>query len=527
MKNVIRFTELMDVLFHGSLTLKRRVLAYLASILLVTLGLIFVMFFFPGFWGRGKIGVRNMLNARLETVHESISERIELMEGYTLNLSRQLQKTIDYNLGLKTGVTELNGDGDAILELENEMYGDLNAFLLVSGSSGIFAVLDTTAGNGGVQDNYEKAGLYLRRANATERAIIPKINLYRGNAEVARQRGIELNTNWDMEFGLEKFEEYNRLIESTKDLPDSIYWSERKDIADSWESAMLLGIPVVNSKGDDYGVCGFEFSDAYFAGQYPSFESNMGTVITVLAPVSEGKLLAGKGLVGNTEGVWFDKEGDLDINEGRLFTYSGKNDTYIGLQKETGIRSTDGNKWVVALLIPKSQCMRYVTNTRIQLFIVVILFVVLMILACGYLTHRFITPITNSIRALRNNEEPDGDFASVKELDELRAFIAAEKKKSQIDALPSNIEEMLIAFEKKVETLTPTEKTLLSYYAEGFSMEECAREMFISELTVKKHNTNLNKKLEVTSRSQLMVYIELFERADRLDKLLGKDHTEE
>ena len=37
--------------------------------------------------------------------------------------------------------------------------------------------------------------------------------------------------------------------------------------------------------------------------------------------------------------------------------------------------------------------------------------------------------------------------------------------------------------------------------------------------TAKKHNTNINRKLGVTSREELMLYIDLFRRCGRLDEI--------
>ena len=85
--------------------------------------------------------------------------------------------------------------------------------------------------------------------------------------------------------------------------------------------------------------------------------------------------------------------------------------------------------------------------------------------------------------------------------------------------LPPNIEELFNEFSRRVATLTPTERMLLQYYIDGCSLEEVADKAYISINTAKKHNTNLNRKLELRSREELSLYIELFRRADRLDEI--------
>ena len=54
---------------------------------------------------------------------------------------------------------------------------------------------------------------------------------------------------------------------------------------------------------------------------------------------------------------------------------------------------------------------------------------------------------------------------------------------------------------------------------DGCSLEEVAARAYISVATAKKHNTNINRKLGVTSREELMLYIDLFRRCGRLDEI--------
>lgn len=85
--------------------------------------------------------------------------------------------------------------------------------------------------------------------------------------------------------------------------------------------------------------------------------------------------------------------------------------------------------------------------------------------------------------------------------------------------LPPNIEELLSGFRDRVQTLTPMERTVLQYYIDGCSLEEVAARAYISVSTAKKHNTNINRKLGVTLREELMLYIDLFRRCGRLDEI--------
>ena len=145
-----------------------------------------------------------------------------------------------------------------------------------------------------------------------------------------------------------------------------------------------------------------------------------------------------------------------------------------------------------------------------------------MILLVLYLSRKFVQPILKGFDDIKEDRTEGTANIRIAELEELREFMKSKTQKLKIKNLPENIEEMLLSFQKRVKTLTPTERTLLKYYADDHSLEEIAELMFISIGTAKKHNTNMNRKLEISSRSQLMVYIELFRRCNRLSDILGK-----
>lgn len=81
-------------------------------------------------------------------------------------------------------------------------------------------------------------------------------------------------------------------------------------------------------------------------------------------------------------------------------------------------------------------------------------------------------------------------------------------------------ERMLQEFSARVQTLTPTERVILQLFIEDCDIHEAAARAFISVGTARKHNTNINKKLCVSTREELMLYIDLFRRCDRLEELI-------
>ena len=61
--------------------------------------------------------------------------------------------------------------------------------------------------------------------------------------------------------------------------------------------------------------------------------------------------------------------------------------------------------------------------------------------------------------------------------------------------------------EGRAERLTPREMDVLSCIAKGFSNQDIAQALFVSEKTVKNHLTNIFRKLSVNDRTQALIYV--------------------
>ena len=90
-------------------------------------------------------------------------------------------------------------------------------------------------------------------------------------------------------------------------------------------------------------------------------------------------------------------------------------------------------------------------------------------------------------------------------------------------SLPPNMEALFRDFAEKVRTLSAAERRILNYYIEGHDTADIPELAFISIHTVKKHNRSIYQKLGVSSRDELMLYIELFRCCDRLEELTGAE----
>ena len=111
--------------------------------------------------------------------------------------------------------------------------------------------------------------------------------------------------------------------------------------------------------------------------------------------------------------------------------------------------------------------------------------------------------------------QPGGSLVTVQMLTKLHSNGTAPGQ------LPPGMQDLFDSFVQKAKTLSAAENRILRYYIDGYEISEIPELAFISIHTVKKHNRSIYQKLEITSRDELMLYIELFRCCGRLEELTG------
>ena len=84
--------------------------------------------------------------------------------------------------------------------------------------------------------------------------------------------------------------------------------------------------------------------------------------------------------------------------------------------------------------------------------------------------------------------------------------------------------EMLSAFIGGAALLTPAEWNVFQYYIDKREISEIPSLAFISINTVRKHNKSIYRKLGVSTREELQLYLDLLRRSHRLEELYHACH---
>ena len=516
--------KIKDIQEHAKnrgISMERRLFLYWLIMVLAVMTAVFVVLIVAGVFSNdaGKLG--GTLSVQQKNTTMTFNKLIDTLNAQNLALSEQITREVSDVLETEERTfKDLDNNPELITRIEERMCFYLQTIVRSRSCSGAYFILDATTNTEAPGADRSRMGLYLRSGNVgTDGMANQYITFFRGVADVARKENIQMHNRWNLEFDIDNVPGYEILMDfDGRRILDSCYLSNRVTLSGTWEQVVLLSIPVV-LEGKVRGVCGVELSELFFNMVFPSVESPYGNMVTVVAPIADKRLLLDGAISGKTDGTYFTTDGTLLIKNGEHYkTYSDGSRTYFGNHIVIP-KAVDGRSdLTLVTLVPEISYQSSVAKNRTFWLCGGLGFLVLMLLAAMFLTRRFMLPIQKQIRALKDQKEPQEESNSgIIEIDELLAYMHA--KPDEESKMPPGMEELFFDFARRVETLTPMERTVLQYYINGFSVNEIAEKEFISLSTVRKHNSNINRKLGVSTREELLLYIDMFRRCDLMEKI--------
>ena len=514
--------KIKDIQEHAKnrgISLERRLFLYWLIMVLAVMAAVFVVLIVAGVFSNDARKLGGTLSVQQKNTTMTFNKLIDTLNAQNLALSEQITREVSDILETEERTfKDLDNNPELITRIEERMCFYLQTIVRSRSCSGAYFILDATTNTEAPGADRSRMGLYLRSGNVgTDGMANQYITFFRGVADVARKENIQMHNRWNLEFDIDNVPGYEILMDfDGKRILDSCYLSNRVTLSGTWEQVVLLSVPVV-LEGKVRGVCGVELSELFFNLVFPAVESSYGNMVTVVAPIADKRLLLDGAISGKTDGTYFTTDGTLLIKNGEHYnTYSDGSRTYFGNHIVIP-KAVDGRSdLTLVTLVPEISYQSSVAKNRTFWLCGGLGFLVLMLL-----TRRFMLPIQKQIRALKDQKEPqEKSNSGIIEIDELLAYMYARQAKPDEESkMPPGMEELFFDFARRVETLTPMERTVLQYYINGFSVNEIAEKEFISLSTVRKHNSNINRKLGVSTREELLLYIDMFRRCDLMEKI--------
>ena len=404
-----------------SVGMQRKLMLYWVSMILVVFAAVILLLSIAGAFSQNDEQLHEVMELHLQNTQDNLAAHLDRLTAQSLNLSKELSREIEGAL-MREGISlrEVNDDPERLLQLQQIMYPLVNTTLQTANCNGAYVILDATANTTLAAAGHSRSGIHLRYSNLSASSpVAPTVVYFRGIPDIARQKDLELHNRWNLEFDTDLIPGCRELMEASLERPvERYFWSRRIDLKGTWESAMLLCVPIVGSDGTVYGICGVEISALYFQLSYPAVEGQFGSAVTVLAPVQDSRLLLADGLVGSVTGTYLDSQETLVIHQGRYYNeYDAGTERYIGLHQTIPISKGEEEDTAWAA----------------------------------------VRPITDSLKRFQQEELPEQGLSSgISEVDELAEFLNARARNQRLEQgeLPPNIAELFDQFVARKDLLT-------------------------------------------------------------------------
>ena len=482
-----------------------RALALILPLLFALIGTILLV------WRFADINKQNnfALTTALSAYEYGIAGYFDDVANQGIALSEDLSEGLDIWLTFNgQNLETLTGNATAIADMERTLFPTLYRWLALTDCSGAYFLINTSASPETPNASRYRSGMYVKLANIhLQRSADAKLLLYRGFTKESGSYGLKIHNMWAPEFDADTFPDYDMLMEKANtNLNSCFIFTDNIGLPGTPERVMLLCVPIVGKDGEPYGICGFEVSGLYYKLRF--MQSGASAHMIGLLTRREGDALnADSGFESsNMSGEFSELIGMLTskVNDG-LQIYTSEQGELIGKEEQIRLSPLERARTVAVVMSKAEYEAQRWKDVRGTLFI--FLFLLFSAVLGGVLLGRmYMKPGAQSAGG-------EGGPAYTAAPWEGRPG-AAETEKGMLAEKPMSYVKASVAytrFRKNLDTLTVTEKVVFDCYTKNMTVSQIAEELSISINTVKFHNRNIYAKLAVSSRKELMVYVNMME----------------
>ena len=483
-----------------------------------------VIFISTGTFTAGKRNAEKFVEKELSSNYNRLTGQFGDIVLKLVSVSREISGSIEFRMAEK----RMSASDIKIVpaELEkitgNELERLKLAAELVNGS-GVFMILDATINPSAENAEFSKAGIYLKKSELELSESTETTWLYlRGFPKIAYKNNFQINNKWKMEFNLKDKDcvFFNQLMETSQNsvLPVSklYYWDTENIISES-DGGLICSIPLIDSDGKVFGICGIEISGKNFKSDYIADNSEYGDTICIFGTIDGNRLNADNSFSSGIGGG-----GNLLVsNLNGLDLYKQENGiTYYGIHEEINLYQSDSpfskQRYALSVLIPKKTIDKTVFGDYLKFTLICAAFLIIGIAVSLFFGKQYINPIISAFEAIQSGSLEDVK-TNIAEIDKLIEQIKTLRSANR--PLPDDFFE---DFTKRIKTLTPVETNILRYQIDSVDEKDITSKMFITKNALRKHNERIYAKLNVSGKQALVLYIELIKangQADRITRL--------
>lgn len=509
-----------------SISMRLRLFLFLLVFIFTMVTGVILILLVTGTFTTGLSGSKRLIREELDHSSKDLSVQFGQLSIEAVEFSGILSKNIeDYLSDLHLTTQDLQQHPELLEKLEADLFDATYFALQKSKCSGAFFILDATVNPSLKHSDQSKSGLYIKNMEPNIiNSSSPTITILRGFPSIVRKNSINLHTQWNMEFNIDQALYYTIPIETASqnaDIPLShlYYWNDPFIFPGTSEQIMLCSVPLIDSNHHIFGVCGFEISEMLFKLSYMPNNDYYSRMFFMLSPISNASVNTGCSMFAGGYSVKDISEKDIFLNiadtKNSFITYSSNDSNiYIGLHTLVQLYPEGspfyGQQWVSAMLVPKEDIVTSVTQLNWTLCALLSMLVFIGILLSIVFSNKYIKPISNSINTIKTNQMENVEKTNIQEIDELLQYLAIYKEEMNKKVEHKNHQiSILEQFMERTKSLTPAERSVFLLYIQGLTAQEIAGSLFLSINTIKTHSKHIFAKLSISSREELLLYINM------------------
>lgn len=480
--------------------MKKKLFGYMLFLAMLLVLAVVMGLFLIGRFSNTRRETYGTLDLQMSVFEKEVVSQAENSAAMAIQMSEKMTDTLSASLS-EQGIafSSLKDSESAIYAVQDAFFEPLKQFLLRSGCSGAFLILDTTVNSSVENADHSRTGIYLELGSFS--APSESVLLYRGISEVGKKHGILPHRKWRLEFQTDSFPGYDRVLASSVPLEKNYFFSSVVTLPGTSEKAMFLSLPLLGPDGTPCGICGFEISESYFKGKFAQ-PARFPRLTCLLDPSASDRVMTSSVLsCGITGGYYAAPSENLTVASltGGLFSFTGENSACIGIRRAVSLMP-DGGRSYLAVMIPKADYDSTVRQNIIALLMLVLLLAFFSVSISMYFSRRYLSPVIQEISDLKAKQA-----AASEDAEKIRRDfeILAPKVRDEID------DESYEIFRENLKKLTPKEKEVFQLILEGHTSKEITEIEGFTINALKYHNRNLYSKLDVSSKKELLKYITL------------------
>lgn len=510
---------------------QRLFLFLIVLVLTIILGVIGILMM-TGTLTAGLLESEKIVESELIHASEEITQQYGQLSTQAISFSRELSRSIEKKADeLGISLSNLQDHPEMLEQIISSEFNQALLSLQISKSSGVFFILNATVNPNLDNANNSRAGLYIKNMEPNIiNSSSPTIIVLRGFPSISRNNSLSLHAQWKMEFDISNAPYYYEPMVGAnlhKGLPISrlYYWSNSFVFPDTSEEIMLCSVPLIDSKGNVFGVSGLEVSSMLFKLSHAPNNRDFNRLFCVLAPINNESISFNNSMLAGSFSARAISEDNSRLsivkNKDSFYSYrQNEINSYWGAHIPMKLYPEDSvfhdEHWIVSLMMPDEDIITSVARLNLLLFSLLMLLFILGVFASFFLSKRFVKPISEGLDIIKSSDLSEAPKTKVPEIDDLIDFLSTNSEELFKDADSEAFSlSLLNEFIENTKKLSPAERSVFDLYVKGHTGKEIAEILYISINTVKTHNKRIYSKLNVSSRDELLLYINMLKEVGK------------